>query len=290
MSAAATEARFVLPPGSEATAPPEARGLARDEVRMAVVTQERTHHRQARELPTWLEPGDLLVVNTSATLPSALEVQGTAARGGCTSRPSSTTAPGWSSCGGPTAPARAARSPVRCCGCPAACGCASRRRTRQARPGCGGRRPCQPPTGWPTSAATAADPLPLPARRVADRGPAERLRRRPRQRGDAERRPTAVARGAGRPDVRRRRGGAAGAAHRRGEPGVARAAPAGVAVRSRSRPPGWSTSPARPVAASSRWAPRWSAPSRPPPPPRAGVGVRRLDVAGALGPRGRRGW
>ncbi|HRK47186.1 MAG TPA: S-adenosylmethionine:tRNA ribosyltransferase-isomerase, partial [Nocardioides sp.] len=55
-----------------ATAPPEARGLARDEVRMAVVTSERTHHRQARELPLWLEPGDLLVVNTSATLPSAL--------------------------------------------------------------------------------------------------------------------------------------------------------------------------------------------------------------------------
>ena len=65
----------MLPPGSEATAPPEARGLARDEVRMAVVTQERTHHRQARELPLWLEPGDLLVVNTSATLPSALEVR-----------------------------------------------------------------------------------------------------------------------------------------------------------------------------------------------------------------------
>ena len=80
MSAAATEARFVLPPGSEATAPPEARGLARDEVRMAVVTEERTHHRQARELPMWLEPGDLLVVNTSATLPSALEVE----RHGCT--------------------------------------------------------------------------------------------------------------------------------------------------------------------------------------------------------------
>ena len=80
MTAAATEARFVLPPGSEATAPPEARGLARDQVRMAVVTQERTHHRQARELPMWLEPGDLLVVNTSATLPSALEVE----RHGCT--------------------------------------------------------------------------------------------------------------------------------------------------------------------------------------------------------------
>ncbi|QIG45886.1 S-adenosylmethionine:tRNA ribosyltransferase-isomerase [Nocardioides anomalus] len=64
--------RFVLPPDSEARVPPEARGLARDEVRMAVVTADRTHHRRVRELADWLEPGDLLVVNTSATLPSAL--------------------------------------------------------------------------------------------------------------------------------------------------------------------------------------------------------------------------
>ena len=82
MTAAPTEARFVLPPGSEATSPPEARGLARDEVRMAVVTAERTHHRQARELPLWLEPGDLLVLNTSATLPSALEVLRSGLRSG----------------------------------------------------------------------------------------------------------------------------------------------------------------------------------------------------------------
>ena len=80
MSSNAVEARFVLPPGSEASAPPEARGLARDQVRMAVVLDDRTYHRQARELPLWLEPGDLVVVNTSATLPSALEVE----RHGCT--------------------------------------------------------------------------------------------------------------------------------------------------------------------------------------------------------------
>jgi S-adenosylmethionine:tRNA ribosyltransferase-isomerase len=72
MSEASVEARFVLPRGREAAEPPEARGLARDGVRMAVVTDERTHHRRARELPLWLEPGDLLVVNTSGTLPSAV--------------------------------------------------------------------------------------------------------------------------------------------------------------------------------------------------------------------------
>ena len=80
MSQAASETRFVLPPGSSATTPPEARGLVRDQVRMAVVTPDRTLHRQARELRHWLEPGDLLVVNTSATLPSALDVT----RHGCT--------------------------------------------------------------------------------------------------------------------------------------------------------------------------------------------------------------
>jgi S-adenosylmethionine:tRNA ribosyltransferase-isomerase len=80
MTSNLAEARFVLPPGSEAGGPPEARGMARDEVRMAVVTADRTYHRRAKELPLWLEPGDLLVVNTSATLPSALEVT----RQGCT--------------------------------------------------------------------------------------------------------------------------------------------------------------------------------------------------------------
>ncbi len=74
MSAAAHEVRFDLPPGSEATVPPEARGLQRDEVRLAVVTQERTEHRRVRDLVDWLTPGDLLVVNTSGTLPSAIDV------------------------------------------------------------------------------------------------------------------------------------------------------------------------------------------------------------------------
>jgi S-adenosylmethionine:tRNA ribosyltransferase-isomerase len=72
VSAVSHARRFVLPPDGEARVPPEARGLARDEVRMAVVTADRTHHRRVRELADWLEPGDLLVVNTSATLPSAL--------------------------------------------------------------------------------------------------------------------------------------------------------------------------------------------------------------------------
>jgi S-adenosylmethionine:tRNA ribosyltransferase-isomerase len=58
----------------EAHEPPEARGLARDEVRMLVAERgaERFEHAQARDLPAHLRVGDLLVVNTSATLPAAL--------------------------------------------------------------------------------------------------------------------------------------------------------------------------------------------------------------------------
>ena len=55
----------------EASVPPEARGLARDGVRLAVATPSATTHAVARDLPSFLSPGDLLVVNTSATVPSA---------------------------------------------------------------------------------------------------------------------------------------------------------------------------------------------------------------------------
>jgi S-adenosylmethionine:tRNA ribosyltransferase-isomerase len=62
----------------EATVPPEARGVARDEVRMAVATRSGTTHASASDLPAHLRPGDLLVVNTSATLPSAVDAPGLA--------------------------------------------------------------------------------------------------------------------------------------------------------------------------------------------------------------------
>ena len=63
-----------LPQRLEATEPPEARGLARDEVRLLVAhrSDPALWHRRFRDLPQHLEPGDLLVVNTSATLAAAL--------------------------------------------------------------------------------------------------------------------------------------------------------------------------------------------------------------------------
>jgi S-adenosylmethionine:tRNA ribosyltransferase-isomerase len=72
---------FVLPPEREAHEPPEARGLARDAVRLMVsrtAADEISHHRFT-DLPRLLLPGDLLVVNTSATLPAAVPVAGPAA-------------------------------------------------------------------------------------------------------------------------------------------------------------------------------------------------------------------
>jgi S-adenosylmethionine:tRNA ribosyltransferase-isomerase len=59
---------------AEAGSPPEARGLQRDAVRMLVVRPDELAHRRVHDLPSLLDPGDLLVVNTSATLPAAVPV------------------------------------------------------------------------------------------------------------------------------------------------------------------------------------------------------------------------
>jgi S-adenosylmethionine:tRNA ribosyltransferase-isomerase len=63
---------FALPPSLEADRPPEDRGLRRDEVRLLVARPRRLRHRRFRDLASELEPGDLVVVNISATLPSAV--------------------------------------------------------------------------------------------------------------------------------------------------------------------------------------------------------------------------
>ncbi|GAA1223031.1 S-adenosylmethionine:tRNA ribosyltransferase-isomerase [Kitasatospora nipponensis] len=65
---------FTVPPELSAHAPAEARGLTRDGVRMLVGHGDpvRAEHRSFADLPNVLAPGDLLVVNNSATLPAAL--------------------------------------------------------------------------------------------------------------------------------------------------------------------------------------------------------------------------
>ena len=67
-------AAFELPPRLEAREPPEARGLRRDNVRLMVVRRGPGTIEDAcfRDLPELLEPGDLLVINNSATVPAAI--------------------------------------------------------------------------------------------------------------------------------------------------------------------------------------------------------------------------
>ncbi|HEV3066721.1 MAG TPA: S-adenosylmethionine:tRNA ribosyltransferase-isomerase, partial [Streptosporangiaceae bacterium] len=65
---------FALPAELEAQGPPESRGLPRDGVRMLVsraASGAVTDHRFT-DLPRLLLPGDLLVVNTSRTMPAAV--------------------------------------------------------------------------------------------------------------------------------------------------------------------------------------------------------------------------
>jgi S-adenosylmethionine:tRNA ribosyltransferase-isomerase len=68
---------FTLPPELEAPAPAEARGMTRDAVRMMVASKHDNNivHSHFSELPRFLDEGDLVVINTSATL--AAELDGT---------------------------------------------------------------------------------------------------------------------------------------------------------------------------------------------------------------------
>jgi S-adenosylmethionine:tRNA ribosyltransferase-isomerase len=65
---------FELSPALEAHEPPEARGLARDGVRLLVArrSDDAISHHVFSELPELLEPGDVVVVNISATIPAAV--------------------------------------------------------------------------------------------------------------------------------------------------------------------------------------------------------------------------
>jgi S-adenosylmethionine:tRNA ribosyltransferase-isomerase len=64
---------FVLPAGRVASRPPEYRGLARDGVKLMVASPRSVTHQAFRDLAEVLSPGDVLVVNTSATLAAAVD-------------------------------------------------------------------------------------------------------------------------------------------------------------------------------------------------------------------------
>ena len=63
---------FELPPELEAGTPPELRGEGRDDVRLMVASPLGIDHRRFSDLSDVLTPGDLLIVNLSATLPASL--------------------------------------------------------------------------------------------------------------------------------------------------------------------------------------------------------------------------
>jgi S-adenosylmethionine:tRNA ribosyltransferase-isomerase len=65
---------FELPASLEAREPPEARGLARDQVRLMVshLDDDSVSHHRFFELPDLLRAGDLLIANDSATVAAAL--------------------------------------------------------------------------------------------------------------------------------------------------------------------------------------------------------------------------
>jgi S-adenosylmethionine:tRNA ribosyltransferase-isomerase len=66
-----TALHFALPAELEASAPPP----SRDAVRLLVAGRDGVRHEQFADFARFLEPGDLVVVNTSATLPAAVSAR-----------------------------------------------------------------------------------------------------------------------------------------------------------------------------------------------------------------------
>lgn len=64
--------RFERSPATDASEPPEAHGIARDQVKLLVARPTGMSHARFADLGEHLHPGDLLVVNNSATLPAAV--------------------------------------------------------------------------------------------------------------------------------------------------------------------------------------------------------------------------
>ena len=69
------QTHFTLPAELAAAEPPEARGLARDAVRLLATTGTGIEHARFTDLGRFLRPGDLLVVNTSATRAAAVDAE-----------------------------------------------------------------------------------------------------------------------------------------------------------------------------------------------------------------------
>ena len=262
-------ASFAIPPGAEADAPPERRGLPRDGVRLLAARPAGLSHHRFADLADLLDPGDLLVVNTSATLPAALDAVRRDGRRAPVHVATALDDGDWvvevRRAGG-DGPARTPHA-ASACACRTAAGCAWSSPTptpRRAGRGSGGHGPGPALTSAGTSAATAA------------------------------RSPTATSRGASRSPITRPSTPTPPAAPRWRAPGAPFTAPllvrlmargvtvapvvlhAGVSSPGRAEPPlperfavpedtaAWSRAPDRPAGGWSRSAPRSPARSRAP--------------------------
>jgi S-adenosylmethionine:tRNA ribosyltransferase-isomerase len=73
MTLGAPRTQFERPPGTDAIEPPEAHGVPRDGVKLLVAQADGISHARFVDLGDNLRPGDLLVVNNTATLPAAVD-------------------------------------------------------------------------------------------------------------------------------------------------------------------------------------------------------------------------
>jgi S-adenosylmethionine:tRNA ribosyltransferase-isomerase len=73
MTLVSPRTHFQRLPDSDATEPPEVHGVARDAVKLLVARPGGISHARFADLGDHLRPGDLLVVNNSATLPAAID-------------------------------------------------------------------------------------------------------------------------------------------------------------------------------------------------------------------------
>src|SRR5438046_2954558 len=73
--AAPSVIQFDLPQQLGCPLPTEERNIERDRVRLLVTSRTgETRHAIFHNLPSFLQKGDVLVVNTSATIPAALDI------------------------------------------------------------------------------------------------------------------------------------------------------------------------------------------------------------------------
>lgn len=70
-----TSLTFTLPDELSAQAPPERRGISRDQVRLMVIQRQsnQVEHTRFDQLASFIQPNDLLVFNSSRTIPAVLQ-------------------------------------------------------------------------------------------------------------------------------------------------------------------------------------------------------------------------